>query len=277
MFAKSDIIPEVPYDPYLYFNQEELSLAARLFTHGWDVHSMRQVLVYHQYIIDPAKKKRRLHWEDNVDWSSLQDIARKRMDHMMGHVISDDPMVTRDLMKYGLGTERTLDEFSAFCGVDFKNKIITERALRCGFIEDLYKYKKDRIHIPEIDAAPTPEPAKAANAASADTRIVTITASLITDWESWHAVFQEAFGFPEFYGRNMDAWIDCMTHLDDAESGMSKVTVPKGGLVLIRLEGSADFRNLHPQQHAAIVECTAFANQRRVQMGKAPILALLPT
>lgn len=150
-FAKSEVIKEVPYDPYLYFNQEELSLAVRLFTHGWDVYSMRQVLIYHLYITDPATKKRPLHWEDNKKWGEMQLTARKRMDHLMGYTFSDDPLVTRDLDKYGLGTVRGIEEFAAFCGVDFKTRHISEYALRAQYVEDLKKYKDKKIFIPEID------------------------------------------------------------------------------------------------------------------------------
>lgn len=46
------------------------------------------------------------------------------------------------------------------------------------------------------------------------TTIVDIPAHEITDWDSFHDVFKRVFGFPDFYGRNMDAWIDCMTDLD---------------------------------------------------------------
>jgi hypothetical protein len=81
----------------------------------------------------------------------MQVRARKRMDHMMGHAHSDDPDVTRDLIKYGLGVERTLEEFSAFCGVDFKARVVSEYALRCGYVKDLMKYKDSKIFIPEID------------------------------------------------------------------------------------------------------------------------------
>jgi hypothetical protein len=157
LFARSEVIREVPYDPYLYFNQEELSLAARLYTHGWDVYSMRQVLVYHLYVTDTAQNKRPLHWQENAKWAQMQERARKRMDHLMGYAPSDDPTVTRDLMKYGLGFERTLEEFSAFCGIDFKRREISDWALRCGFIEDLHKYKNDRIFIPEVDGVPAPQ------------------------------------------------------------------------------------------------------------------------
>lgn len=42
----------------------------------------------------------------------------------------------------------------------------------------------------------------------------------IIDWPSFHAVFEEALGFPGYYGWNMDAWIDCMTYVDNADYGM---------------------------------------------------------
>jgi len=45
----------------------------------------------------------------------------------------------------------------------------------------------------------------------------------ITDWRSSHEVCREVFGFPDFYGMNMDAWIDCMSYLpEDAHSKVLK-------------------------------------------------------
>ena len=44
--------------------------------------------------------------------------------------------------------------------------------------------------------------------------VVLIDGGRIVDWSSFHAVFAEGMGFPEFYGRNMDAWIDCMTYVE---------------------------------------------------------------
>lgn len=35
--------------------------------------------------------------------------------------------------------------------------------------------------------------------------VVQLDTKLITDWASFHFVCKEAFGFPEFYGMNMDA------------------------------------------------------------------------
>ncbi|MEG1115578.1 MAG: barstar family protein, partial [Janthinobacterium sp.] len=40
----------------------------------------------------------------------------------------------------------------------------------------------------------------------------------ITDAASFHAQCVQAFGFPEFYGNSMDAWVDCLSYLRDDEN-----------------------------------------------------------
>ncbi|MDG3003854.1 barstar family protein [Paludisphaera mucosa] len=39
-------------------------------------------------------------------------------------------------------------------------------------------------------------------------QLVKLDTRRITDWDAFHDAFAEAFGFPEFHGRNMNAWID---------------------------------------------------------------------
>jgi hypothetical protein len=70
---------------------------------------------------------------------------------------------------------------------------------------------------------------------------VKIDCSKINDWVSFHNIFAEEFGFPSFYGRNMDAWIDCMSYLDDPDSGMTKITCEKGDYILLELENIEGF------------------------------------
>ena len=66
------------------------------------------------------------------------------------------------------------------------------------------------------------------------TRVIIDTAR-INDWDSFHTIFAEAFGFPGFYGRNMDAWIDCLTSLDTPEDALSTICV-----VLIQIMHNLD-------------------------------------
>ena len=107
------------------------------------------------------------------------------------------------------------------------------------------------------------------------TTVIAIPAAEITDWASFHDVFKRIFGFPDFYGRNMNAWIDCMGDLDDSGTGMVQVAVGVGELVAIRIDDAAEFQRRCPEQFLALLECTAFVNFRRIEMGEPPILTLM--
>lgn len=108
-----------------------------------------------------------------------------------------------------------------------------------------------------------------------DVFVISIPAQHIVDWASFHDVFQEALGFPNFYGRNMNAWIDCMSCVDDAESGMSNVAIPTGTLLALRIDEASDLKARCPEQFEALLECTASVNFRRVGKGDQPVLALV--
>lgn len=104
--------------------------------------------------------------------------------------------------------------------------------------------------------------------------VVRIDTTKIRDWASFHDVFTEAFGFPDFYGRNMDAWIDCMTSLDDPAAGMSKIHAADGGMVTLQLDEVDGFAERCPEQYQAVVDCCAFVNWRRTEIGEPAVLAL---
>ncbi len=104
--------------------------------------------------------------------------------------------------------------------------------------------------------------------------VVAIPTNRIHDWASFHDVFAEAVGFPSFYGRNMNAWIDCMTSLDDPDAGMSRVHVRNGGVLTLQLEDVDDFAARCSEQYAAIVEASAFVNWRRIEQGGVAVVAL---
>jgi len=107
------------------------------------------------------------------------------------------------------------------------------------------------------------------------TLVVPISTREISDRESFHTVFRQALGFPEFYGRNMDAWIDCLTSIDDPASGMTSPSVSPGEFVMLRIDDAAEFRRRCPDEFSALIECAAFVNYRRVEMGEKPVLGLM--
>lgn len=82
------------------------------------------------------------------------------------------------------------------------------------------------------------------------------------------------FGFPAFYGKNMDAWIDCMTSLDKPEEGMSTVHCASGSILTLELNNANDFAKRCPEQYEALVHCAEFVNTRRIEVGETAVLAL---
>jgi hypothetical protein len=103
-----------------------------------------------------------------------------------------------------------------------------------------------------------------------DVFVVSIPTGRINDWQSFHDVFASTLGFPDYYGRNMDAWIDCLSHPDS----MTNLVFEPGDVLTLDLGLIEDFRARCPDQYAAIVECAAFVNARRIDRGDSPTLAL---
>ena len=104
--------------------------------------------------------------------------------------------------------------------------------------------------------------------------IVEIDGNRIDGWESFHDLFADAMGFPAFYGRNMDAWIDCMTSLDDPDDGMTSIHAPEDGVLVLSVRHCTSLAARCPEIYDALVECSAFVNYRRLEAGERPVLAL---
>ena len=136
LFGPSEFIREVPYDPFIYFTGEEITLAARLWTHGWDLFSPNRVTVYHEYAPRPNKKR---HWHDHKLWTELSTRAVKRVRHLLDREPCDDAAALEDMEKYSLGTQRSLADYEAFAGVDFRRKLIgglTQEELEASLPEE---------------------------------------------------------------------------------------------------------------------------------------------
>ena len=103
---------------------------------------------------------------------------------------------------------------------------------------------------------------------------VRLDTSWITDWNSFHTTCCEAFGFPEFYGMNMNAWIDCLTYLDEGD-GMSRFHLAPDETLKIQVSDTKSFNSRVPEIFDALVECSASVNQRHVEAGKSPLLSLV--
>ncbi|MFH2046804.1 MAG: barstar family protein [Pseudomonadota bacterium] len=86
---------------------------------------------------------------------------------------------------------------------------------------------------------------------------------IFKDEETFHAAFAKVMGFPDFYGSNWDAWIDCMSYIDDSEAGMSQVQVALGAQIEFVVSGYKFSRELDESDvfHNFCI-CSGFVNTR---------------
>jgi hypothetical protein len=103
---------------------------------------------------------------------------------------------------------------------------------------------------------------------------VSLDCKAILDWDSFHEEFARVFGFPAFYGKNMNAWIDCLTSLDEQDDGMTTIHCEPGTVVTLELQNVKDFEFRCPELYKALIECSAFVNWRRLELGQPSVLAL---
>ena len=126
---------EVPYDSDLYFHGEEISLAVRSYTHGYDLFHPHKLIVWHQYTRSGAKR----HWDDNTGWDELNKNSYKRVKILFGTDGEDPNQI--DYKECGLGKVRTLQQFERYAGVDFKNRrfhkdVVAEKLPPIKFVDE---------------------------------------------------------------------------------------------------------------------------------------------
>ena len=87
------------------------------------------------------------------------------------------------------------------------------------------------------------------------------------DWPSFHAESREKFGFPDFYGRNLDAWVDCLSGIRDND-GMSSIALASDEVLRIELVNSDSLRKKAPHILTALEECIDAVNERYGEDGE---------
>ncbi len=101
---------------------------------------------------------------------------------------------------------------------------------------------------------------------------IVLPTSEIRNEKTFHAVCQRVFGFPDLYDHTMEAWIDCLSCLDDPAADMSSFTLAAGELLVIVVPGSAELKD---EVFNALIDGAIVVNSRFVERGKQPAVALV--
>lgn len=130
-FTDGTFCEEVPHDPEYYFYGEEISIAVRAFTHGYDLYHPHKVVAWHEY----TRSSRIKHWDDH-DLTKLTHIdkswwERDVMSHKRNRVlfsIEDDPTIVIP-PKYRMGNVRSVEEYERYAGINFKEQLVSVHTL----------------------------------------------------------------------------------------------------------------------------------------------------
>jgi hypothetical protein len=121
-FTLGEFSVEVQHNPEYYFHGEEISIAVRAFTHGYDLFHPHKVLIWHEY----TRKGRVKQWDDDKDWVSKNvksHLTNRKLFGMDGEEQEghDGP--------YGFGTVRTLEDYEKYAGISFKKRGLQQYTL----------------------------------------------------------------------------------------------------------------------------------------------------
>lgn len=150
MFCHADFLREVPYDPNLpyLFVGEEIAHSIRAWTHGWDIFTPTENIVFHEYTRSNKPKI----WTDNPYYSDIP--AFEKVKYYIG-LVKDDSKLSKEMKvnldKYGLGKERTLQQYYEYAGIDLDGKKVTTNFCRTEnkASEDDIKQSNEKNHIKE--------------------------------------------------------------------------------------------------------------------------------
>lgn len=131
VFSDGAFVEEVMNDADHFFSTEEIVMAVRAFTHGYDFFHPHRVLLWHQYHSGARKV-----WEDHTDErkssgeieGSATDraiLALERSLSLLGISAGEEAV---DFGRFGLGRHRSVRQFERYAGLSFRHRGISSEA-----------------------------------------------------------------------------------------------------------------------------------------------------
>ena len=136
-FTLGQFSEEVQHDPEFYFHGEEISIAARAYTHGYDLFHPHKVLIWHEY----TRKGRTKQWDDDKEWGKKNEYSHSKNRRLFGmDGMTFDPT---EFGKYGFGSERTLKEYEKYSGLLFEKRAVQQYTLDKNYAPNPYTFENE--------------------------------------------------------------------------------------------------------------------------------------
>jgi hypothetical protein len=135
-FTLGEFSKEVQHNPNYYFHGEEISIAARAYTWGYDLFHPHIPVFYHEY----TRKGRTKQWDDDKDWghrNNVSHLTNRKLFGMDGETQEghDGP--------YGFGTVRTLREYEIYSGLLFSDRSIQQWTIDKNYPPNPYNFETE--------------------------------------------------------------------------------------------------------------------------------------
>lgn len=121
-FTLGQFTTEVQHNPEYYFHGEEISIAARAYTWGYDLFHPHRVVIWHEY----TRKGRTKQWDDDKSWGEKNQISHLTNRKLFG--MDGEKQQGHD-GPYGFGTIRTLREYEEYAGILFEKRAVQQETL----------------------------------------------------------------------------------------------------------------------------------------------------
>jgi glycosyltransferase involved in cell wall biosynthesis len=136
-FTLGEFSKDVQHDPEFYFHGEEISIAARAYTHGYDLFHPHKTLIWHEY----TRKGRTKQWDDDKQWVEKNNrchLKNRRLFGMDGETFNPD-----EFGIYGFGTERSLKDYEKYSGLLFEKRAIQQFTIDKNYPPNPYTFDNE--------------------------------------------------------------------------------------------------------------------------------------
>jgi len=135
-FTLGEFSKEVQHNPDFYFHGEEISIAVRAFTHGYDLFHPHKVVIWHEYTREGRTKQ----WDDDKMWYLKNDSSHLLNRQLFG--MDGLEQIGHD-GKYGFGNKRTLRDYEIYAGILFSKRGVQQQTLNKEYPPNDYTYDND--------------------------------------------------------------------------------------------------------------------------------------
>jgi hypothetical protein len=135
-FTLGEFSTEVQHDPEYYFHGEEISIAVRAYTHGYDLFHPHKIVIYHEY----TRKGRTKQWDDDSVWYKKNESSHSKNRKVLGV----DGEKFKGKLKYGFGKERKVRDYEKYAGVLFEKRSVQQYTIDKNYPPNPYDYKNDK-------------------------------------------------------------------------------------------------------------------------------------